>query len=188
MEFLTKADVDGTKEIPTTLYKSEWINVIDIHGWAAVEEAEAVVCIPYLKETGRILLRYEEIPPFKLKNPNIEKYVTIMSETMKDGEEPIDTLRRGLKEEFGIELNQSVQPEILTPIFCNKGTTKRYHICILPLMSYEFNQEEPTTDGSDAEKKAQNVALQLSEVDKVIIYDLITRYCIELFKTHYSLF
>lgn len=188
MEFLTKADLDGSKEQPKQLYSTQWLDVIEVNGWTVVDEKEAVVCIPYFKETGKVILRYEEIPTFKIKNPSIEKYVTVMSETMEQGEEPIDTLRRGLKEELGIVLNQTVKPEILTPIFCNKGTTKRYHICILPLMSYEFEQQEPTTDGSAQEKSAKNVALQLNEIDAVIIYDLITRYCIDLFKKHYSLF
>jgi len=188
MEFLTRADLEGNKQEPKTLYENEFMKVIEVDGWSVVEEKDSVVCIPYLKETGKILLRYEPIPPFQLINPNVEKYVTIMSETMEEGEEPMDTLRRGLKEEFGIELNANVQAEILTPIFCNKGNTRKYHICILPLMNYDYHQMEPTTDGSEQEKKAQNVALQLNEINAVVIYDLITRYCIDLFKTHYSLF
>jgi hypothetical protein len=188
MEFLTKADLDGSKQLPKTLYENEFIKVVDVDGISAVQEMDSVVCIPYLKESGKVLLRYEPVTSFQMINPTIEKYVTIMSETLKENESPEDALRRGLKEEFGIHLEANVKVEILTPIFTSKGSTKRYHICILPLMNYEYEQQEPITDGSVQEINSKNVALQLNEVNSIMIYDLITRYCLDLFKTHYSLF
>ena len=100
MEFLTKADLDGSKEQPKQLYSTQWLDVIEVNGWTVVDEKEAVVCIPYFKETCKVIFRYEEIPTFKMKNPNIEKYVTIMSETMEAGETLFSLILKNIKQRY----------------------------------------------------------------------------------------
>lgn len=187
-QFLTKEDLDGTKKKPTVIFDSGYLQVLDVDGYHAVQEHDMVVCIPYFKESNTILLRYEEIPTYNMIKPEMDKFVTIMSETIKDGEQIEDCLRRGLKEEFGIVLESNYVPEILAPIFMCKGNTARYHICILPLMSYEYDQQMPEGDGTEHEKTANNVSVNINDLKNVMIYDLITRYALDIFKQEYSLF
>lgn len=186
MQFITKAELSRVE--PKELFNSGHIKVVDINGYHSVMEGDMVICIPYLVEQNSIMIRYEEVPTYELIQHGIEKYIVAMSETFKDGEQPIDALKRGLKEEFGIALKDSVQPEILTPLFASKGNTARYHICILPLMSTDFEQIIPEGDGTEHEMRAHNVSVNIAELNNLIIYDLITRYCIDLFKKYYSLF
>lgn len=173
---------------PKVIFDSGYLKVLDINNYHAVQENDMLVCIPYFPETGNILLRYESIPTYNFIVPQADKFVCIMSETFKDKETPREALKRGLKEEFGIIINDNVNADILTPIFSNKGNTARYHICILPLMSYDYEQVKPEGDGTEYEMTASNISIQINEINNLIIYDLITRYAIDLFKKEYALF
>jgi len=162
------------------------LQVIDINGYQAIQENDMVVCIPYLVEKNQILLRYEDVPVFQLVNPMIDKYVTLMSTVIDKNESPEDALNRGLLNEFGLKL-KDINPEIIAPIFLNKGNTSRYHICILPLMDHNYEQVEPT-EVQKLQMKNSNISINIMEINNVIIYDLISRYTLDIFKQHYSLF
>ena len=166
-------------------YGAGYLSLIDIDGYKAVMENDMVVCIPYLIESNKILLRYEDVPTFKLVTPQIDKYVTVMS-TVVDTD-PYEALKKGLEKEFSIVLKDSKKPEILQPIFINKGNTARYHVCILPLMSYDYEMVRQEDD-KVMMLKDQNVIVDISDIDNLIIYDLISRYAIDMFKKDYSLF
>ncbi len=162
------------------------LQVIDINGYTTIQEKDMVVCIPYLMEKNSILLRYENVPTFELIKPEVDKYINVMSTVIESHETSLDALKRGLISEFGLELTDCT-PEILSPIFINKGNTARYHICILPLMDHQYNQIEPN-EVQKLEMKNTNIILNINQFNNVIIYDLISRYCLDLFKQHYSLF
>lgn len=188
MELLNKNYKEKKTNNTNVLFDSGYLKVLNINDYHAVQENDMLICIPYLVEENSILLRYEEIPTYTYIRPEIDKFICVMSETFETNETPKDVLFRGLKEEFGIILNDKYQPEILTPIFANKGNTAQYHICILPIMQYDYEQIIPTTDGSNIEKNSSNIKVNINELNNYIVYDLITRYSIDLFKKHYSLF
>jgi hypothetical protein len=183
MELLSNIE----KSTPKVTFDAGHLQVLDIAGYTAIQESDMIVCIPYLIENNNILLRYENIPTYQIVRPEIDKYLTVMSTVMDKNETPLDTLKRGLLTEYGLKLTDNCKPEILTPIFINKGNTARYHICILPLMSYDFEQVQPS-EVQALQMKSNNIILHITELKNVIIYDLITRYTIDLFKQHYSLF
>ena len=85
------------------------------------------------------------------------------------------------------DILKDFNPEIISPIFLNKGNTSRYHICILPLMNHNYEQIEPT-EVEKLQMKNSNIVLNISEIKNIIIYDLISRYTLDIFKQHYSLF
>lgn len=162
------------------------LQVIDINGYQAIQENDMVVCIPYLVERNEILLRYENIPTFELVNPAIDKYITVMSTVIDKHESPEDALNRGLLNEYGLKL-RDFSPEIVAPIFLNKRNTSRYYICILPLMDHNYEQVEPT-EVKKLEMSNNNISINILNIKNLIIYDLISRYTLDLFKQHYSLF
>lgn len=170
----------------TELFNAEYLKVLDIDGYTAIQENDMVVCIPYLVESNTVLLRYENIPPFELVKPEVTKYINVMSSVITTT--PEESLKAGLLKEFGIELNENKKVEILTPIFSNKGNTSRYHICILPLMSYDYQQIRIEDEIITMGMKENNALINVTELNNVIVYDLITRYCIDLFKKEFSLF
>lgn len=163
------------------------LQILDIAGYTAIQEQDMVICIPYLVEKNQILLRYENIPSYNLKMPQIDKFINVMSTVIEKEESPEDALRRGLAKEYGIKLSNNKKPEILTPIFLNKGNTASYHICILPLMSYDYEENIPT-EIEELQMKESNIIIHINELKNIIIYDLISRYTVDLFKQHYSLF
>jgi len=173
------------KIAPTVDYDGGYIKVLNINGYNAVQEKDMVVCIPYLVESNSLLLRYEHIPAFELVKPEIEKYITVMSTVVDNDVE--ESLRKGLEQQFSIILKDTKKPEILQPIFINKGNTARYHICILPLMSYDYEMVRED-DAKVMEMKDNNIIVNINEINNLIIYDLISRYTIDLFKKEYSLF
>lgn len=174
------------KKEAKVMFDAGHLQVIDINGYQAIQENDMVVCIPYLVEKNQILLRYENVPVFELVNPVINKYVTVMSTVIDKNESPSDALNRGLLNQFGLKL-KDFNPEIVAPIFLNKGNTSRYHICILPLMDHNFEQIEPT-EVQKLQMSNSNISINIMEINNIIIYDLISRYTLDIFKQHYSLF
>lgn len=175
------------KKSANVIQEVEHLKIIDISGYTAIQEPDMVICIPYLKEKNSILLRYENIPTYNLVKPEMDKFINTMSTIIEKHETPTEALKRGLALEYGLKLKEGVDVEILSPIFLNKGNTAMYHICILPLMEHEYEQFV-ATGVQNLEMKNNNIILQISELNNIIIYDLITRYTIDLFKKHYSLF
>lgn len=167
------------------LFDADQKCILDIQGTIAIQQPDMVVCIPYLSEKNTIFMKYENVAPFELIRPEISKYITIMSEAITTT--PEEALKTGLEKNYGIILDEKKKFEILQPIFINTTNTARYHICILPLMSYDY--EQVRKDDTEAMiMKNSNVLINSNDLNNYIIYDLISRYCIDLFKKEFSLF
>jgi hypothetical protein len=182
------SDIKNKRDNAKEIYDSGYLKVMEFDNYHFVKEKNMLICIPYFVEDNTILLRYENIPTYNYIYPEIEKYVTVMSESFEENETPIEVLKRGLKEEFGLLLKKKEEDiDILTPIFNNKGNCSQYYICILPLMSFEYEQIEVKGDGSKHEETAQNIILGISDLKNVIVHDLISKYTLDIFKNSYSL-
>ncbi len=168
-----------TPKYTVTHTLKEGIEVIDLWNNQVIKPGDKIVYLPYFKEKGQILLKYKDIPEFQLKYPQIDKWLTIAK--IDIAENPTESLKKGLLNDFGIELTDTFQPEILTPIFLSDDTCAEYHICIVSLMEDEYTIGQP---GSNV----PTVALSYVDLDNYLIYDLITRYCLDLFRKSYSLF
>lgn len=167
------------------IFDADHLKVIDINGHQAIQEKDILVCIPYLKEKNSILLKYKNVPTYEYVRPEISKYITALNKSIETS--PEQTLRECLKDEFGIVLDDKYSPEILTPIFINEGSTSRYHICILPLMNIDYDQTNPT-ETDKMIMKENNVIIDSAELGNLVIYDIITRYSLDLFKKEYALY
>lgn len=181
MELMSKLQKKETK----VLYDAGHFQVIDINGYVTVQEQDMVVCIPYFIEQKKIMLRYENIPSFELIQPGIEKYVNVMSTYINKEETPSDALKRGLKNEFGIEL-KNIKEEIYNPIFINKGNTAKYHICILPLMEHNYELVQ-TVEAKKLDMLNSNILININELPNLLIYDIITKYVLDIFKNNNAL-
>lgn len=167
------------------LFEKNNFKLLDVQGTTAFQQKDMVICIPYLSERNIILMRYENVAPFELIRPEISKYITAMSTAIDTT--PEEALKKGLEENFGIVLDEKKKFEILQPIFIDKHNTARYHICILPLMSYDYEQVRKN-EVVAMEMKDNNVLINSNELNNYIVYDLISRYSVDLFKKEFSLF
>jgi hypothetical protein len=168
-----------TAKYTVTHKLDEGVEIINLWGKQVVKPGDKIVYIPYFKEKGQILMKWKDIPQFQLKYPMIDKWISIGKN--EASENILDSLKSGLMNDFGISLIDSFEPEILSPIFLSEDSCQEYYICILPLMEDDYNIQ--TT-----ESEIPTIALSYADLDNYIIYDLITRHCLNVFRQTYSLF
>ncbi len=151
--------------------------VIDVMGKEIVKMPDYLMVLPYFKETNRILMKYTEVPAFQVSFPHIEKWITA-AKFLLEGECNKACVENAVKENFGMTFE--IEPEIIGPIFIDDMCTTKMYVCVLPLLEHEY-AIEPV-----AERKP--VALNCSELPNYIIYDLPSKYCLDVFKKEYSLY
>lgn len=166
---------------PKVIFDTNDIQILDIDGQNKIQQKSKLLILPYLIEDSNIVLKYKRIPTFNIHRPEIDRFVQILEGTVTD-DTLEEILKNTLKKDFGIVINDNVKKEILSPIFLHQDTTSKLYICILPLMSYDYEQHIPETDKND------NILININELPNIVIYDIVTKYVLDLFKTYYSLF
>jgi len=172
---------------PKVEFTSSDLQILDINGSKCIKHSDTIYCIPYLVEQNAILLRYESIPAFELTRPEIDKYLNVMSTNLEYNETSQESLKRGLLQQFGLELSENKNIEVSNPIFINKIDASKIYFCILPLMEYDYTQIEPT-EVEKLEMNATNVLVNIQSFNNIIVYDLMSIHLLEQFKKDYSLF
>lgn len=174
-------------EEDNTLWKNDYMAILEMEGWTIVKEKDMVVTIPYLVEYNQVVLRLEDIPTFKIAYPEMESFVTCVSGSMEEGETPKQTLLREVKEETGIVVKEDFDVEFAKPLFSSKGNTAQYHICILPLYEKDYYEVIPQGDGSEHERTAKNVKIDVKYLNNINTNDLITTHLIGLIKKYINM-
>ncbi len=160
-----------------------YIKVKSKDGWEYVSESDCVVAIVHLLDFNEILLRKEIVPPFQERHPEQEFFLTIISGTMKDGENPVQTITRELVEEAGILLNTTYMDyEKWGEYFWNKGNTSKCNIFYMPLRINDYRKVQATGDGSEFEKQSKTVRIDLKYLESLKPSDLVTALCLEKMK------
>lgn len=153
-------------------------------GWEYVDEKDCAVCIVHLIEFNEILLRMEEVPPFRDKHPHQEKFLTLISGTIENGETPTETMIRELEEEAGIVLNTLYSSmESLGDYFWNKGNSSKCHLFYVPLRINDYKKVAIKGDGSEFEKKSKNVRVDVKNIQALKSSDIVTALMLEKIKT-----
>jgi hypothetical protein len=168
------------------LFETPSIKVLDVNGKTVTQSSDVVICLPYLVERASLLFRYMPENAFSLVNPTIDKYVTALNVIVQDGETPVEAVKSGLKYVYGIEL-KNFAPEIQPAMFVAPGSATRYHVCIMPLMNHNFEQIQPE-ESMKLQMMNSNVIFQTNELSNLIIYDIMTKYTIDIFKDKYLLY
>ena len=189
MEKFTKQikPIQEVAEESNVLFENDYLKVLDLEGWTVVKEKDMVVTIPYLVEYNQVVLRMEDIPPFKSRFPAMEHFVTCVSGSIEEGESPQQTLFREVEEETGIVIKEGYEVEFAKPLFASKGNTAQYHICLLPLYEKDYYEVIPKGDGSESEAKSKNVKLDVKYLNNINTNDLITTHLIGLVKKYINM-
>jgi len=173
MDKFSKFKAEEVKPEEKVLYKDDYIKLVDYEGWSVLEEPDNVICIPYLVEYNQFIIRKEYVPSYKLDN-GVEFHITVLSGGIEDKESPEQALRRELEEEAGLVIRDNFDFEFERPIYIFKGTSSKYHICIIALSESDYHEVIPTGDGSQAESVSKSVKVSVKHLNSIIPSDTIT--------------
>jgi len=179
MEKFTRIDKKEKKKIqPESKYVGKDINIIEYDNWDIIIGKDKIAILPYLKDEGFILLRYENIPAYQYKYQKIEKYknvtnfLNIIKGDINKNETPQQAIRRILVNDCGLILNQNFPITIDKVLFKDEKNTGQYYISLIELNYNDFRQGP--LKKSEEEKRV--IKLSLGDIDNIKTFDLITDY------------
>lgn len=181
MDFLKQLQKIEVKDI----YKNDDMKIMDINGYKAIEENDKLVILPYLVNKRGLLFKYEQIPSFELKQKGISHYLTTLQCDIS--EDLIESVKIGLKNNFGIIPFLDEKITISNPIFLTKSQTTQYHFAFVSLYTNEY-EEIDVSEFQTLEMKDKNAFVGLDDLDNCVFYDLITQYSLDLFKKEILIF
>lgn len=161
------------------------MQVLKIEEWDVLQERDMVIALPYIVAYNQIVVRSEHIPPYTVRFPGTANFLTLMSGSIEEGEEPAAALRRELEEECGIVLRDMYKPDKLAELMVFKGGTAKYHIYILPLKEKDYTQVAIKTDGTQSEAKSSCVYVPIVKLKGLKPVDIVTAYVLEVFNRDY---
>lgn len=173
MDKFSKIREEEVRPEEKVLYKDDYTRLIEYEGWSVLEEPDNVICIPFLIEYNQFIIRQEYIPSYKL-DQGVEFHLTVLSGGIEENETPEQALRRELEEEAGIVIRENFEIDFDRPIYKFKGSSSKYHVCILPLTENDYHEIIPTGDGSQAESVSKSVKVGLKHLNSIIPSDTIT--------------
>jgi len=165
------------------------IEIINYKEWDIINGKDKMVILPYLKDEGYVLLRYENIPTFQYKYKEVEGYrnvnnfITVIKGDINE-ENTLQAVRRILHEETGIVLNANYPITVDKNLFKDEKNLGQYYICLLELNYNDFRQGPSPKPQDDVN---QIVKISLGDVDELKTFDLITDYMILRLKYEYKL-
>jgi 8-oxo-dGTP pyrophosphatase MutT (NUDIX family) len=180
------SNIKTAKVQDDALYKGNYLKVIDLEGWEIVEEKDMVICVPYLVNQNKVILRLEDIPPYKKRFKNEQKFFTVMSGCIEEGESKEDTLKRELEEECGIQLLPHARFEFMQPLMVSKGNIAQFNICLLAISDNDYVEVKAKGDGSKHEVNSGIVKINARDMGRVRCADIITSYTLNLMLQQYG--
>ena len=116
----------------------------------------------------------EVVPPYNYRD-DAEYHLTCISGTVEDGESLESCIRRELQEEAGILVRDNIKIEIHDSLYKSKTQSSKFHLCILPLSLYEYDEVLATGDGSETESLSKTVAIDIKDINRLFPSDIVTR-------------
>src|SRR5574343_272598 len=181
-----KKYTNNIKKEKEPLFKNDYGRIIDFEDWTIYDDRDIVVCIPYLIEENKFILRHEYVPTYKYADGQ-EYHIVLVGGGIENGESTEKALLRELEEEAGIVLRDDYKIEMLKPLFISKGHANKYYPCILTLNERDYHEVVAKGDGSKIEQMSQPVKVDIKFLNKINASDLITEYMLILLKQHVNI-
>jgi 8-oxo-dGTP pyrophosphatase MutT (NUDIX family) len=191
MDKFSKIEKKQNKEnIPEESYRGKDISIVNYKKWDIIKGKDKVVILPYLKDEGYILLRYENIPTFQYKYKEIEGYrnvnnfITVIKGDILKNETPVQATRRILLEETGIVLNSNYPITVDKNLFKEEKNTGQYYISLLEINYNDFRQSPIKSEQTEDNRV---IKLSVGEIDNLKTFDLITDYLLLKLRFDYNI-
>jgi len=188
MQKFTTLKKSEKKNKPLEKYKGDDINIIKYKNWDIITGKDKVAILPYIKDEGFILMRYENIPTYQYKYQNIEGYrnvtnfLTIIKGDINKIETPSQAVRRLLINDCGLVLNSNFPITIDKTLFKDEKNTGQYYISLIELKYNDFKQGPLTNNNND-----RVIKISLGEIDNIKSFDLITDYLLLKLRFDYDI-
>lgn len=166
--------IEKKKNKNNILFEHDYMKVISKDKWVYIEESDSICVLPILIEENKVLLRMEVIPPFQSVDGR-QHHLTCISGTIEEGEKVEECLIRELEEEAGIVLREGVVIDIFDVLYKSKSGSSRFHLCILPLSTYQFDEVISKGDGSKIEDLSKTVSVNIQNIKNLAPSDIVTK-------------
>lgn len=157
----------------SVLWAGDYVSVISPNDspYEALFENDSVHVLPVDVETGEVFLREELCPPYSIKeeDESIERWFTVISGGVENGETPEEAALREVREESGIRIADAEYDLVpLTPerIPYMKATSAR--MTLYTLVLYKYEMDEPEGDGTEYESKSETKTVPLSSIEEFL--------------------
>lgn len=169
-------------------WSGDYVEIIspEDYPYEAVHPSDSVIAVPVVG--GEYVIRKEVCPPYMVKeDSNKEKFWTVVSGAVDEGERPLETLKREVEEETGISLNRIrvIQREEQTPY--HKLSTQRVSFYFFEVLDHD--EVEATGDGTITEELSETHRVtydRLIDLSKRDDSDLLLYFCAQCAKSYES--
>ena len=168
------------------LYKDDYLNIIKYEDWSVLTGKDCVLCIPYLTELNKFIIRQEYIPPFKYDNGQ-ELHLACVGGAIEQGESPEVALIRELQEEAGIVLRDNFKIEFDKPLYLGKFTSMKIYPAIIPLSESDYHEIVIKGDGTRSESLSQTAKIDTKYLSTLNPSDIVTEYMLMKLKSFLNL-
>jgi 8-oxo-dGTP pyrophosphatase MutT (NUDIX family) len=167
-------------------FSNDYIKIVDFEDWTVITGKDGVICIPYLIEQNKFIIRQEYIPSYKMATGQ-EFHLSCVGGGIEEGETPEEALLREVQEEAGLVIRESYKIDLESPLFLQKSSTIKLYSCILPLTSNDYTEVQIKGDGSRVEKISKTVAVDVKYINSLVVSDIQTQFMLEKFKRFINL-
>lgn len=169
-----------------TLYKDDYVQLVNYDNWSILQGKDCVICIPYLIEENKFIIRQEYIPSYKISDGQ-EMHLSCVGGEIEEGESPEESLLREIQEEAGLVIRDGYNLELERPLFFSKSSSIKCYYCIVPLTENDYHEVVIKGDGSKTENMSQTAKIDIKYLGSLTTSDITTEFMLTKFKEYLSL-